>query len=343
MLSPISKNKALVIYKVWSILFHRRKSQWMLKTMEKLIRFIFITTLLVAFIPSLSFAANVKGIYLSQLTAQNSKRVQYLIDNAKEVGIDTFIVDYEHPSKNYAANIQRIKDSGIRYIARITVFPGGATPDQITSDEYLDKRLEQVKEAIALGASEIQLDYIRYKPTQKPSDQNAEQIASVIQFFKDHVDEAKVPLQIDVFGISTFKPSLYIGQNLKLFSEKVDALCPMVYPSHYEPYLEHARQPYKTVYSSIMALKKQIEPNPNNVKVYAYIELFNYRYPMNHSVRKDYIRAQLKAVQDSGANGWFAWSAGNRYDILFDVLKQQAQQAPQPQQSQQPQKQLAQN
>jgi len=293
--------------------------------MNLLKKFIIVSAYLFACIPLSGWASDVKGIYLTQNTAENRARVQYLIDNAKETGISVFIVDYFGPSKAYTANIQHIKDSGIHYIARIPVFPGGATPEQVDSEDYLAKRLTQVQDALALGAEEIQLDYIRYKPTQKPSDKNAEKIAGVIQYFKDHVEPTGAKLQVDVFGISTFKPSVYIGQNLKLFAEKVDALCPMVYPSHYEPFRQHAKTPYKTVFTSIAALKRQIEPNSSNIKVYAYIELFNYRYPLSHSARKEYILAQLKAVKDSGANGWYAWSAGNRYDILFEVLKAQKQ------------------
>lgn len=265
-------------------------------------------------------SAGIKGIYLSQLTAEDSAKVAYLIKNAKAVGIGTFVVDYERPNKVYTQNIALIKQNGLRYVARVVIFPGGATPSQAASSEYLARRLQRVKEAIALGANEIQLDYIRYKASQPPSPKNAQRIAAIIRYFKTNVAASGVPLQVDVFGISTFKPSVYIGQNLQLFAQEVDAINPMVYPSHYEPFRIHARQPYKTVFESINALKKQI--SPSDIKVYAYIELFNYRYPMSEAQRQDYIRAELKAVKDSGADGWYAWSAGNRYDILFNVLRQ---------------------
>lgn len=284
--------------------------------MKKLIAVI----LILIFLP-LSAFAKVTGIYLTQETAQNSDQVAYLIKNAKEVGINTFVVDYERADKRYNKNIEMIQDNDINYVARIVIFPGGATPEQVKSQPYLDKKLNLIKQAVALGADEIQLDYIRYKASQPPSDQNAENIASVVRYFKKNAVPLGVPLQIDVFGVSTFAPSVHIGQNLELLSAEVEAICPMVYPSHYEPFRVHARQPYKTIFSSITALKKQV-PEKADVKVYAYIELFNYRYPMNHQQRKDYINAELAAVKDSGANGWYAWSAGNYYDILFDVLKQ---------------------
>jgi len=279
-----------------------------------------VLLVMLAFIPFGAFA-KVTGIYLTQETAQNSDKVAYLIKNAKEVGINTFVVDYEQPNKVYTKNIELIQDNDLNYVARVVIFPGGATPEQVKSQPYLDKKLNLIKQAVALGADEIQLDYIRYKASQPPSDKNAEDIANVVRYFKKNAVPLGVPLQIDVFGVSAFSPSVHIGQNLGLLSAEVEAICPMVYPSHYEPFRVHARQPYKTIFSSITALKKQV-PDSADVKVYAYIELFNYRYPMSHQQRKDYINAELAAVKDSGASGWYAWSAGNRYDILFDVLKQ---------------------
>ena len=66
-------------------------------------------------------------------------------------------------------------------------------------------------------------------------------------------------------------------------------------------------------------MKQFSEKSP--VKVIAYIELSNYHYPMSGTKRTNYIKAQIKAVKDSGVEGWYAWSAHNSYDYLFQVLK----------------------
>ena len=42
---------------------------------------------------------------------------------------------------------------------------------------------------------------------------------------------------------------------------------------------------------------------------------------LTHEERIDYIRAELRAVREANAQGWIAWSAGNKYEILFDVLR----------------------
>jgi hypothetical protein len=131
-------------------------------------------------------------------------------------------------------------------------------------------------------------------------------------------------LQIDVFGITSFGPENHIGQNLKMISKTVDVICPMVYPSHFEPYVHHANTPYETVYGSLKSIQKQFADSNQNVQLIPYIELSNYRYPLSHEKKMAYIRAQIKAAEDAGAHGWFVWSPNNLYDNLFTVLEKSA-------------------
>ena len=64
------------------------------------------------------------------------------------------------------------------------------------------------------------------------------------------------------------------------------------------------------------------------MKVYAYIELSNYHYPMTKEKTLEYIKAQIKAVADADADGWYAWSPHNRYDNLFNLLESQQKAKP---------------
>lgn len=280
---------------------------------------IFCASLLIS---AISGAANpkVKGIYLTQYTLENTTMLNKLIQQAKEVGIDTFIVDLELPTKRYANNIKILTDSGIKYVARIIMFPDGGTPEKINNPAIWQKKYALVKQAVDWGASQIQLDYIRFNTKQKPSPENAKKIFNIIAWYKDQLKPKNIPLQVDVFGIASFGESKYIGQNIQLFSQSVDAICPMVYPSHYVPFPEHFKTPYETVYNSLNHIKKQFG-DPMPIKVYAYIELSNYHYPMSRPKTLDYIKAQIKAVHEANADGWYAWSPHNRYDNLFTVLK----------------------
>lgn len=264
----------------------------------------------------------VKGIYITQYSFENTAFLNYLIRRAKSAGIDTFVVDLELPSKKYKSNLALLKESGIHYVARIIMFPGGGTAEMIKNPTYWQRKYPLVQQAVDWGAKEVQLDYIRYSSKEKADPQHAKDILDIIQWYKNKLASQKVPLQIDVFGIASFGESQHIGQNIKLFSAAVDAVCPMVYPSHYVPFAEHFKRPFETVYNSLTRIQKIFGVNgAMPIKMYAWIELTNYHYPMAHEKTLEYIKAQVNAVNQSGADGWFAWSPHNRYDNLFDVLE----------------------
>lgn len=261
-----------------------------------------------------------QGIYIHQGTMENTQYLQYLITKSKEVGINTFVVDFNHLTRHYQENVNLIKQNGIKYIARVVVFDDGGSSAQVLSESYWEKRYQLVQKAIQLGAQEIQLDYIRYSSKQPPSPKNAQDIHRVIKWFKTKLVAQNIPLQIDVFGISCFGDSKYIGQSITLFSDTVDAVCPMVYPSHYEPYRQYAKMPYYAVHSSLRALEKQFKGKVP-IKVYPFIEIYNYRYPLSQTEKLDYLAEELKAVNDSATDGWYVWNIHNNYDNLFLVLK----------------------
>ncbi len=268
-----------------------------------------------------SMNSGVKGIYLSETTVENTALLEKIIAQAKEVGINTFVADVQYPSNRYAKNIALILANKIQYIARLIVFPGGANPEEINNATLLEKKYQLADYAIGLGAHEVQLDYIRYKASQNPSLQNIEDVNTVIAGFKDRLATKNVRLQTDVFGITSFRPSTVIGQNIRSIANYVNGVVPMLYPSHFNPYQTHSAHPYETITDALTALKKQFN-NEIPVNIYAYIETYNYHYPhMSSSERVQYIQKELQAVQDSKINGWYAWSANNRYDYLFEAMK----------------------
>lgn len=260
-----------------------------------------------------------QGIYITQSTIENKKSLNYLIAKSKQVGINTFVIDFKHLSSAYKKNIELVKKNNIKYVARIVIFPHGGTYAQVRSKAYWAQKYQLAEQAIALGAQEIQLDYIRYSSATRASKQNALDIYQIIKWFKRNLAARNIPLQIDVFGETSFDDSMHIGQDVKLFADSIDALCPMVYPSHYEPYRTYAVRPYFIVLSSLQALRAQLGGHLP-FKLYPYIELYNYRYPMSRAQKLNYIHEQLRAVADSGADGWYAWSPTNKYNNLFMVL-----------------------
>ena len=260
-----------------------------------------------------------QGIYINPKTMENTEYLSYLIERAKIVNINTFVVDFTYDSPLYRKNIQLIKNNNIKYIARIIMFPGGGTEDQIRSQEYWKRKYALAKRAIEIGAEEIQLDYVRYKASQPAAEENIEDVYQVISWFKHELNKQNIPLQIDVFGIATLFPAIYIGQDIARFAESINAVCPMLYPSHFEPYKKHAKAPYNIILTSLRSLHAQLN-HKAQPKIYPYIELFNYRYPLTQSERQFYIYEELRAVVDGNANGWYAWSQTNKYDNLFALL-----------------------
>ena len=260
-----------------------------------------------------------RGIYLTQSTVENRAKLQHLIYRSKEVGINTFIVDYNKPSKRYHNNIQLLDQNAIHHVARIVIFPGGASPSQVHSERILNKKAKLIEQVAALGADEIQLDYIRFRVGTPASSRNAHDIHRVIQRYKAQTDRLGIPLQIDVFGVAAHGPSRSIGQNLQVFAPSVDVVSPMLYPSHYEPYRQHAKTPYQTVSESLARLHQQFNHHVP-FKVIPYIELSNYRYPLSYPQKLQYIRAQIQATKDQNTDGWYAWSAKNHYNVLFQLL-----------------------
>lgn len=281
------------------------------------LRKIFFVLLGFLMLASNAMALSVQGIYITSSTMENKDYLTYLIKRAKETGINTFVVDVDGPSKLYRANIPLLKQNGIHYVARIVVFPQGGTPERIKSLEYRQSKMNLISLALEYGAEQIQLDYIRYNTAQGKSEQHAVDIHNVIHWFNERIS---VPMQVDVFGITSFGPENHIGQNDRLIAEDVEALCPMDYPSHFQPFAFHSSRPYETILGALTSMKEQFNGKVP-VNIIAWIETSNYHYALGSAAKQKYIAEQLRAVRDANIQGWYAWSPSNEYDNLFRVLE----------------------
>jgi hypothetical protein len=222
----------------------------------------------------------------------------------------------------YARAIKTIQEAGITYVPRVTIFPDGAEREQVTDQKLLEQRWGLMEYALSLGAKDVQLDYIRFSVRNSDSPENADKILKVLRFFRERIEQRGGKMQIDVFGEAAYAPSTHIGQDVPRFAPALDAVCPMLYPSHFEPHEQTAKEPYRTVHGALTALERQTQASP--IPVYAYIEAYNYRHKMSDAERSEYFEAQVQAVLDSRAQGFYVWSAGNYYDIVFDLLHRRA-------------------
>jgi hypothetical protein len=275
----------------------------------------------VTYVDSTAKKERIRGIYINSGVAVSTRKLHALTKKALAVGINTYIMNYVPRSPRYRKNVKWVESQGVQYIPRIVMYPLGGTHAQLTSRKYFEKRMARINAAIDLGAKEVQLDYIRYSYKNKPSPNNAKVVAGILEEIKQRVHKRGVQLQVDIFGIAAHRPSVRIGQDVGLMAHHVDAICPMVYPSHYEPYKVHSENPYRTITESLDALAVQLQGHGGRVRVYPYIEAYNYRYPMNKKQKIEYIREQLRAARESNANGWMVWSAKNAYSNLFAALR----------------------
>ncbi len=273
------------------------------------------------FLPS-SYAWD-KGIYLTQYTIENTEKLNYFIREAKATGINTFVVDHDYFSSRYAPAIAKIKAAGIKNVTRIVVFSDGGNHKQIHSQEHWEEKLKLVMDAIKAGTDVIQLDYIRYSSKEPANPQHAKDVYQVIKWFKEKINAKNVPMEIDIFGEVSYYPSMHIGQDIKMFSDSVDGVNPMVYPSHFWPYQKYSADPYKTINNSLNALTAQFQDKPP-FKIHAFIEAANYHYlrKTSNAQKQAYLLQEIRAVENAQhTSGWYVWSANNVYDNLFHVLR----------------------
>lgn len=264
-----------------------------------------------------------KGIYLTQYVLEKPDRLNYLIQEAKATGINTFVIDHEYYSSHYAPAIAKVKAAGLRYVVRVVVFSDGGNAAQVHSQAHWQEKWKFIEDAINAGADAVQLDYIRYSSKEPANPQHAKDIYQVLKWFKGKINAKNVPMEIDIFGEVSYYPSMHIGQDIKMFSDSVDGVNPMVYPSHYWPYQKYSAEPYKTVNNSLNALVGQFDDKPP-FKVHAFIEAANYHYlkKTSDADKQKYLLQEIHAVEDAkSVSGWYVWSANNVYDNLFKVLK----------------------
>lgn len=264
-----------------------------------------------------------KGIYITQYFLEKPEKLDYFIRESKATGINTFVVDHEYYSSHYAPAIAKVKEAGIKCVVRIVVFSDGGNAKQVRSQAYWEDKYKLVQDAIKSGAQAIQLDYIRYSSKQPANPQHAKDVYQVIKWFKTKISAEKIPMEIDIFGEVSYYPSMHIGQDIKMFSDSVDGVNPMVYPSHFWPYQKYSADPYKTINSSLNALVSQFNNKPP-FKVHAFIEATNYHYikKTSDADKQKYLLQEIRAVEDAkGVSGWYVWSANNVYENLFKVLR----------------------
>ncbi len=201
-----------------------------------------------------------------------------------------------------------------------------------SSTEFHKYILDISYEAYELGFDEINLDYIRF-PTDGSRDKvypiskdNLKQdvIQNFTKFMHTNLSSKNIPLSIDVFGQILSDPNdVNIGQFYEYLLPNVDAISPMIYPSHfyagYKGLKSPEANPYKTIKLSLQdGLNRQKAIN-NNTEIRPWLQDFS----MSVNYGKSEVEAQIKAAHDLGLDSYLLWDPKNRYtkEALLETPK----------------------
>jgi hypothetical protein len=254
--------------------------------------------------------------------------------------------------------VDTMRAHGILPIARIVVFKDSVTarnnPDhtirKADGTPWHDKKgqtwvnpyanaiweynFRVAEEAIKMGFGEIQFDYIRFPEPYKslPPQVFPEQkgrtkpqvLAEFLSTARDRFAKLGVRTTADIFGlVTTVGGTLEVGQKWEPISQSVDAVLPMVYPSHYPPgsfQLPHPNAaPYDVIHIAISRARERDEKlGIKGEHVRPWLQAFSIGLPKYGAHE---IEEQKRAVYDSGYDGWILWEPGTRYDKFIPAFE----------------------
>jgi len=270
---------------------------------------------------------------------------------ANELGlIDPIIYDL----KKY---IQYLHDQDIYTVARIVAFkddtlavkrPDLAIKSKLTGEpwansegtvwldpskaEVQDYIIDLAKEVAAMGADEIQFDYIRF-PAMGPLDDMDfdfdELYVSKHQVLTGFLNRAQrelapydVNVGIDVFGVVVWNDGYdakTTGQRMECLSQYSDVIYPMVYPSHFNSGFagvdNPADEPYFFISESMKLFRKLTYGT--DARLITWIQGFPWK---TSNFGPSYVQAQVDALEDLGYMDFAVWSASNKYDASWGAL-----------------------
>ena len=262
-----------------------------------------------------------RGIYLTSSTARTPSIYGPLLARARERGINVLVVDAQ-PRLPDAGFIRLARESNFYLVSRVVVFDRGLNTYP-PPRERIDRVLEVAQSAADAGFMEVQLDYIRfsdyYSGPALSLQRRYETITEVLQEMTGVLHSKGVRVGADIFGRIPFNRNDRIGQQLELFSEHLDTIYPMLYPSHFYGEPNRIKDPYTTV---LQGIRNSVERAGDRARIIAYIQGFQMSVGPSGLSYTEYIRKQIQAAQDAGGAGFIVWNARNSYEPFFRALEE---------------------
>jgi hypothetical protein len=173
--------------------------------------------------------------------------------------------------------------------------------------------------AARAGFDEIQFDYVRF-PTDgdisaavfpgKTRQKKAAVIAGFLEYAAKRLQPLGVRVSADVFGLSATR-NMGIGQRPGAIARHVDAIYPMVYPSHFGPgeydLPDPNAEPGRTV---ALALRDfDVATRGSGARLVPWLQDFT----LGRTYTLDDVRDQVQAARDAGVEGFMLWNAEGVY------------------------------
>lgn len=257
-------------------------------------------------------------------TKQEGGKVLYdtSVQAAHEAGaVDVFYDPLER--------LAQAEEAGLYTITRIAVFEDSYRvayrPEEKLAGIWVDPRIETTwdynialaVEACELGFDEIQFDYVRFPSgrTAEVSGQlslSQEERVAAIDGFLSRARQTLNPMgcatSADVFGIIvSMTDDQGLGQRPEEISRHVDALSPMVYPSHYSPgwlgFSDPNQHPYVVTAD---AIDDALPRMTGSAALRPWLQAFWWS--------SDQIRRSIQAAEDRGV-GWILWNVRSDFDV----------------------------
>jgi hypothetical protein len=182
-----------------------------------------------------------------------------------------------------------------------------------------DYNLRIAQAAARAGFDEIQFDYVRF-----PSDGDIESaifpgkrneamgvtIARFVHYATKRLKPMGVRVSVDVFGLSATR-DLGIGQSPRRLAKIVDAIYPMVYPSHYGSgeygISSPVSTPRRTVGMSLRDFRRQMRRG--KAQLIPWLEDFSF----TGTTTLEHVQEQIRAARRWKTGGFLLWNPSGVY------------------------------
>lgn len=185
--------------------------------------------------------------------------------------------------------------------------------------EYL---VEVAEDAAKHGFREIQFDYVRFPAQGEVTDavypgsngmSKADAISGFLAYARERLEPLGVWVSADVFGETLMvNNDQGIGQKLEQVASNVDIVCPMVYPSHYDPGSYGLDSPNASPYELVSAALKDAKPrlDGSGAAVRPWLQDFSWK-GVTYGVAE--VKAEIKAAEEQGYTEWLLWNSSMNY------------------------------